>query len=132
MQIYIFCFLKSYLCKMKIILSILSVLLLACTAPKTEILTGILSEAEFANMLKEVHLAEAAFERTKSKGLKNARNTLANNYQTIYKKHDTSASTFSKSLDYYAKNPEKLEKIYSTILEELNQGRTTLSQQETN
>ena len=117
---------------MKIILSILSVLLLACTAPKTEILTGILSKAEFANMLKEVHLAEAAFERTKSKGLKNAKNTLANSYQSIYKKHDISASTFSKSLDYYAKNPEKLEKIYSVILEELNQERTTLSQQETN
>jgi len=117
---------------MKIILSILSLLLLACTAPKTEIPTEILSETAFANILKEIHLAEAIFELNKSKELGNARNTLANNYQAIYKKHDTSSSTFSKSLDYYAKNPEKLEKIYSTILEELNQGRTTLGQQETN
>ena len=117
---------------MKIILSLLSILLLACTAPKTEILTGILSEAEFANMLKEVHLAEAAFERTKSKGLKNAKNTLANSYQSIYKKHDISASTFSKSLDYYAENPEKLEKIYTDVLGQLTNERSTLDRQETN
>jgi len=113
-------------------LSILSVLLIACTAPKIEMPTEILSEAAFSSVLKEVHLAEAIFELNKSKGLENSKNTLANNYQAIYKKHDISASTFSKSLDYYAKNPEKLEKIYSTILEGLNQERTTLSQQETN
>ena len=114
---------------MKIILSILSVLLLACTAPKIEIPTEILSETAFESILKEIHLAEAIFELNKSKGLENAKNTLANNYQSIYKKHDISASTFSKSLDYYAENPEKLEKIYSTVLEELNEERSTLNQQ---
>ena len=114
---------------MKIILSILSILLLACTSPKTEIPTEILSKMEFASILKEIHVAEAAFELNKSKGLENAKNTLANNYQSIYKKHDISASTFSKSLDYYAKNPEKLEKIYSNVLEELNEERSTLNQQ---
>ena len=113
-------------------LSILSVLLLACAAPKTEIPTEILSETAFANILKEIHLAEAIFELNKSKGLENARNTLANNYQTIYKEHDISASTFSKSLDYYVKNPGKLEKIYTNVLEQLTEERSTLNQQETN
>ena len=117
---------------MKIILSILSVLLLACTAPKTERPSGILSESEFANMLKEVHLVEAAFDLNKSKGLENAKNSLANNYRTIYKKHDISSSTFGKSLDYYAKHPEKLEKIYTDVLEQLTEKLSTLNQQETN
>ena len=117
---------------MKIILSLLSILLLACTAPKTEILTGILSEAEFANMLKEVHLAEAAFELNKIKGLKNAKNTLANNYQLIYKKYNITDTDFSESLDYYAENPEKLEKIYTDVLERLTNEHSTLDQQETN
>ena len=90
---YIFCFLKSYLCKMKIILSILSVLLLACTSPKIEKPTGILSETDFVNMLKEIHLEEAAFELNKSKGLENAKNILANSYQSIYKKHNIDDST---------------------------------------
>ena len=62
---------------MKIIILLLSILLLACTAPKTEIPTEILSETEFANMLKEIHLEEAAFELNKSKGIINAKNNLA-------------------------------------------------------
>ena len=117
---------------MKIILSILIVLLLACTAPKTERPSGILSETEFANMLKEVHLVEAAFDLNKSKGLENAKNSLANSYQSIYEKYDATDTTFSKSLDYYAKNPEKLEKIYTNVLEQLTEKRSILNQQETN
>jgi len=132
MQIYIFCLLKSYLCNVKIILTILSVLLLACSSPKTEIPTEILSKTEFANILKEVHLTEAAFELNKSKEILNPRNNLANNYQSIYNKYDIDASTFSKSLNYYAKHPEILEKIYSTVLEQLTNERSNLNQQGTN
>ena len=117
---------------MKIILSILSVLLLACTAHKTEIPTEILSETEFANMLKEIHLVEAAFELNKSKGVINAKNNLANSYQSIYKKYDIDTSSFNKSLDYYAKHPEILEGIYSAVLQQLTDERPTLNQQETN
>ena len=113
---------------MKIMLSLLGVLLLGCTAPETKIPTGILSEVEFANMLKDVHLTEAVFELNKSKGMEDAKNTLANSYQTIYKKYDVNDTTFSKSLDYYAKNPEKLEKTYTDVLEQLTDERSTLNQ----
>ena len=129
---YIFCFLKSYLCKMKIMFTVLGFLLLGCTAPETKTPTGILSEVEFGNLLKDVHLAEAAFELNKSKGLENAKNSLANSCQSIYKKYDVTDTIFSKSLDYYTKNPEMLEKIYTDILERLTEKRSTLNQQETN
>lgn len=129
MQIYIFCLLKSYLCDMKIILTILSVLLLACSSPKTEIPTEILSETEFTNILKEVHLAEAAFELNKREEILNPRNNLANSYQSIYNKYDIDGSTFSNSLNYYAKHPEILENIYSTVLEQLTNERSNLNQQ---
>jgi hypothetical protein len=117
---------------MKIIILLLSVLLLACTTPKTEIPTGILSETEFVKMLKEIHLEEAAFKLNKSKGVINAKNSFATSYQSIYKKHNIDDSTFSKSLGYYAKHPEILEEIYSTVLEQLTGERSTLDQQETN
>ena len=90
--------------------------------------TGILSEREFSNTLKEIHLAEAIFELNKSKGLENAKNTLANNYQSIYKKYNIDDSAFSESLDYYAENPEKLEKIYTDVLKQLTEERSTLDQ----
>ena len=128
-QIYIFCLLKSYLCIMKIFLSILSIFLLSCTSPKTEIPTDILSETIFANILKEVHLAEAAFELNKTKNMENAKATLANSYQEIYKKHTIDEDDFSKALNYYASHPEKLEVIYTTVLEGLSNDRTTLNQQ---
>jgi len=113
---------------MKIILTVLSILLLGCTAPETKTPTGILSEVEFANMLKDIHLAEAAFELNKSKGMKNTKNTLANSYQSIYIKYNITDTTFSQSLDYYAKNPEKLEKTYADVLEQLTKERSTLDQ----
>ena len=117
---------------MKIILSLLGILLLGCTTPETKIPTGILSEAEFANMLKDVHLAESAFELNKREGIENAKNALANSYQTIYKRYDITDTTFSKSLDYYAKNPEKLKKTYTDILKQLTDERSTLDHSETN
>lgn len=113
---------------MKILLSILSVFLLACTSPKTEIPTDILSETTFTNILKEVHLAEAAFELNKTKSMGNAKNALANSYQSIYKKHSIDEADFSNTLSYYALHPEKLEAIYTTVLEELSKERTTLNQ----
>ena len=117
---------------MKIIILLLSILLLACTTPKIEIPTEILSETEFTNMLKEIHLEEAAFELNKSKGVINAKNSLATSYRSIYKKHNIDDSTFSKSLGYYAKHPEILEKIYSTVLGQLTDERSTLDHQGTN
>ena len=96
---------------MKIILTILSILLLACSSPKTEIPTEILSETEFTNILKEVHLAEAAFELNKREEILNPRNNLANSYQSIYNKYDIDGSTFSNSLNYYAKHPEILDSL---------------------
>ena len=112
---------------MKIILSILSVLLLACTTPKTEILSEILSETEFANMLKEVHLAEAAFELNKSKGVETAKKALANTYSEIYSTHNINKDRFEKTLSYYANHPEELEQIYSKALNDLMQESATLN-----
>ena len=129
---YIFYLAKSYLCKMKVMLALLGVLLLGCTDPETKIPTGILSEVKFVNMLKDVHFAEATFELNKSKGIENTKNTLATSYQSIYTKYNIDDSTFNKSLEYYAKHPEILEEIYSTVLQELDYDRTTLNQQETN
>ena len=79
---------------MKIISILLSILLLSCATPKTERPTGVLSETEFENVLKEVHLVETAFELNKSKGVINAKNSLATSYQSIYKKHNIDKHNF--------------------------------------
>ena len=120
---------KYYICNMKIISFILSLILLSCGNPKTEIPQDILSENSFINLLKDIHLAEAKFELHKTKGMENAKNELAHNYSTIYKTHEITGDDFDKTLDYYAQHPEQLEKIYTSVLEQLTKERTILDQQ---
>lgn len=114
---------------MKISSFILCLIFLSCGGPKTEIPQDILSENSFINLLKDIHLAEAKFELHKTKGMKNAKNELAHNYSSIYKKYDITVDDFDKTLDYYAQHPEQLEKIYTHVLEQLTKDRTILDQQ---
>ena len=120
---------KYYICNMKIISFILSLILLSCGNPKTEIPQDILSKNSFIGLLKDIHLAEAKFELHKTKGMENAKNELAHNYSSNYKKYEITVDDFDKTLDYYAQNPEKLEKIYTRVLEQLTKDRTILDQQ---
>ncbi|MDB4126627.1 DUF4296 domain-containing protein [Flavobacteriales bacterium] len=114
---------------MKIISFILSLILLSCGNPKTEIPQDILSENSFINLLKDIHLAEAKFELHKIKGMENAKNELAHNYSTIYETHEITPDDFDKTLAYYAQHPEQLEKIYTSVLEQLTKDKTILNQQ---
>jgi hypothetical protein len=114
---------------MKIISFILSLILLSCGNPKTEIPQDILSKNSFIGLLKDIHLAEAKFELHKNKGMENAKNELAHNYSSIYKKYEITVDDFDKTLDYYAQHPEQLEKIYTRVLEQLTKDRTILDQQ---
>ena len=120
---------KYYICNMKIISFILSLILLSCGNPKTEIPQDILSKNSFIGLLKDIHLAEAKFELHKTKGMENAKNELAHNYSSIYKKYEITIDDFDKTLDYYAQHPEQLEKIYTRVLEQLTKDRTILDQQ---
>ena len=113
-------------------MSILSSFLIACSSTTTKAPTGILSENDFSNIIREIHLAEAAVELSPEKSSKNKKSILVNYYQSIYKTYNINDSIFSKSLNYYSKNPEKLEKIYGNILKGLSDERATLDQQETN
>jgi len=114
---------------MKILSFILCLILLSCGNQQKETPQDILSENSFINLLKDIHLAEAKFELHKTKGMENAKNELAYNYSSIYKKYEITLDDFDKTLDYYAQNPEKLEKIYTSVLEQLTKDRTILDQQ---
>ena len=114
---------------MKILSFILCLILIGCGNQQKETPQDILSENIFINLLKDIHLAEAKFELHKTKGMENAKNELAHNYSTIYKTHEITPDDFDKTLDYYAQHPEKLEKIYTRVLEQLTKDRTILDQQ---
>jgi hypothetical protein len=108
-------------------LFILICLLFACSNSDEKIPENILSETKFELLLKEIHLVEATFELHKTKGMGKAKNELANSYQNIYSEYAISEEDFKTSLEYYSVNPEKLEKIYGKVLEELTKERATLN-----
>lgn len=114
---------------MKIYLSILIYLLCSCSNSNEKIPENICSKITFKSILKEIHLAEAAFELNKTKNIENPNNKLGSTYFHIYKKYQISEREFKKTLDYYSKNPEKLEKIYADILAQLTKEKSMLYQQ---
>ena len=114
---------------MKIYLLILTFILFSCSNNEGENPKNILSETVLENILKDIHLAEAAFEIDKNKDIENANAKLANDYFNIYKRHEIVEDDFKKAINHYSKNPEKLEQIYTNILERLTKEKSKFDQQ---
>tara|TARA_B100001758_G_scaffold247497_1_gene265551 strand:- start:27118 stop:27459 length:342 start_codon:yes stop_codon:yes gene_type:complete len=113
---------------MKIYLLILLCLFLSCKNKKEHVPQKILTTKNFVIILKDIHLEEAKFELQK-KVMKITKAKLKNSYDLIYKKHQISEEIFKKTLTFYAQNPEKLERIYSKVLEQLTNDQSKLDQQ---
>ena len=114
---------------MKLFLAILIYLLSACNTHQETPPKNILDRTKFEDILKEVHLAEAAFELRRTEGIQKAKNQLANSYKSIYLKHEISNEEFNTTLNYYSNHADKLEEIYFNILEKVNKEKASFDQQ---
>ena len=114
---------------MKLYLSLILCLFLSCKEKKQNKPKENLSKKEFVAILKDLHLEEASFELQKNKTLNNTKVKLKNYYGLIYKQHHTSEEIFKKTLSFYANSPEKLETIYSAVLEQLTNEQSKFDQQ---
>ena len=112
---------------MKINLLILFCLFISCNTTNKQLPDNIISSEIFITVLKEAHLAEAAFELNKSKGVETAEKVLYNTYSKIYSSHNIDKDKFEKTLSYYANHPEELEQIYSKAIKNLMQESATLN-----
>jgi hypothetical protein len=112
---------------MKINLLILFCLFVSCNTTNKQLPDNIITEEIFISVLKEAHLAEAAFELSKPKGVETAKKVLENTYSEIYLSYNIDKERFEETLSYYANHPEELEQIYSIVLKDLLQERTTLN-----
>ena len=107
-------------------LLLLLILFLSCTSENKKV-KNIIPKDSFTTILKEIHLAEAAFELSNSKGVESAKKVLNKHYSEIYLSHNIDQDKFEKTLSYYAKHPEELEQIYSKVLKDLLQEKATLT-----
>lgn len=113
------------LLKMKKILFILSIVIIiaaaACddpTIPKPE---KIVDREKMVQMLKDIHLAEAAFDNLRYRDSTVKRSTSADFYYSILNKYDVQDSVFEQSFVYYASQPRKFEKMYREAMNDLNE-----------
>ena len=112
---------------MKYFLSIMICLLFCCNNHNEKKPKNILSETNFVKLIKDLYLAEAAFNLEK-KDPEKTENNLENVYSIIYQTHKVSEEKFKKTLDYYSSKPEQLELIYSKIEADLKEELSKVDQ----
>ncbi|MGA0556079.1 DUF4296 domain-containing protein [Larkinella sp. VNQ87] len=94
-------------------------LLLACQKPTTEAPADLIPKPKMAQILTEIHLAEARV--TKLNRISQDTNTLIYKHleRQIYKKYQVDTAVYNKSYTYYAADPQQLADIYKLVTEEL-------------
>jgi hypothetical protein len=73
------------------------------------------------DMLTDMHIAESVFQNRRYSTEQVIQFTEADFYYSILKKHEVADSTFEQSLIYYSSLPKEFEKIYSRVLNKLNE-----------
>ena len=104
----------------KILVFILSVLLWSCGSQEnksTTIPDNILSKEKMAQVITDIHLAEAQANLTvkPDTSLKEKPS-----FQKIFEKDSVTKQQYEESLSFYIDHPELLEKVYQEALNELS------------
>jgi len=87
---------------------------------------GILPDSTMRNILVEISIADAAYSISSTNpSLPKFRPELF--YDEIMKQHHTTREKFIKSMDFYALETERLQKIYGDALVEINERQAKAS-----
>ena len=79
-----------------------------------------------SNILMQIHLAEADFQLNKLKNIEKAKSKLKERRSEIFEKNNTTSKIFNNTLDHYSKKPEDLDIIYTEIIDDLQNKKSTL------
>ena len=111
----------------KIILIVSAFLILAsCNSDSRQKPAKFLDEKEFANLLIDIHLTDAVAEE-KAKGEPKIENLLASKgLAQVLKNHNLSRIQFDSIFNYYVKDPEQLNGIYTKVIDELSRKQAEL------
>jgi hypothetical protein len=101
-------------------LLLLSWLLTACTAPEDERPDNLLSEDQMANILTEVHLAEARVSRLSLRSIDSSNLAYKHLESQIFKRFNVDTAAYRKSYIFYSSHPADMEVIYKQVTEKLN------------
>jgi rubrerythrin len=112
--------------KITVVLSILLVLVLnlaGCSTQNEFSLTDkpkdLLSEEKFTSVLSDILLLESTAQNN-SQDLEHVHKIIEISSPVIFKKHHVSKKKYTESFEYYAQDKEKMEEIYTKILDDYN------------
>lgn len=93
----------------------------ACDEPVVEKPKKLVPRDRMVDMLTDMHIAESVFQNRRYSSDQVFQFTEADFYYSILKKYNVVDTTFEKSLIYYSSYPKEFEKIYSRVLNKLNE-----------
>jgi len=84
-----------------------------------EIPAGTVSEAKMAQILTDIHIIEARVGRLGMTSLDSSTIVTEHMKLRIFKKYGVDSSAYNKSYQFYSTNPVFLERIYDTVVKDL-------------
>lgn len=107
----------------KHIFAILAIILVisACDKPVVPKPKKLVARDRMVEMLSDMHIAESIFQNRRYNTEQGSVFSESDFYYSILKKYNIPDSTFEQSLLYYASVPKEFEKIYSRVLNRLNE-----------
>ena len=94
--------------------------LTACTAPEDERPDNLVSEDQMADILTEVHIAEARVSRMSLRSVDSSNLAYKRLETQIFKKAGIDTANYRKSYIFYSSHPADMESIYKQVTEKLN------------
>jgi hypothetical protein len=81
----------------------------------------LISRDQIISILVDIHLADAVFQTRRITSEKLKVFTESDFYYSVLKKHNVADSVFETSLIYYSGKPKEFEKIYTRVINQLNE-----------
>jgi len=100
--------------------------MLSC-ARTADIPDDILNQEKMANILTDIHLAEARVSKFNFRSMDSSVVMFNQLQQEIWTKHSVDSSLYKKSYAYYATNPELLGEIYEIVNKNLADPDSTIT-----
>jgi len=112
--------------KTAIILALLVYVFVSCDDSVIKKPDSLVKEKQMINMLIDIHLAEATFNRMRYDTI--IRNSSsANFYYSVLDKYEIPDSVFEKSFLYYASDTKNFEKMYREVMNKLSETEQSFS-----
>lgn len=94
-------------------------LVVACTAPENKPPENLLSKSQMADILTEVHMAEARVTRLSLRSIDSSNIAYKKLEGDIFKKFGVDTATYRTSYIFYSSHPADMETIYQQVTNQL-------------